>query len=387
MICKNCGGFCNDKGIFCLNCGYLLKDYKNIKIQNLNYSLDDDELLSQICDELPKTTEEYENNMLNFSNELNKYSEMLDNTTNRFSEGLISLEEHVDNISNIFVELSGLFENLIISIQGSIIKILHFLSLILRMYYKNEDIDFEIEYYEGMVNSLENLVKSIKSSKSSISSITIDYVDEKFDNSKNNVLVSISKFIILNESFVHELKFIKEKYSNINYMAIEDNHNHFCIYCGAKLVLNQKFCSQCGRKVYHEEVVVPQPISKYDETLKKIEAEYDLKQNRAKELVNKLFDPTHMSYDKFISSITRSNQLFANQLKIAQKMVELDTESNPLVENEIESKIKTLETFIDKMEDLINELVIQLSSNKNDNEDIENLFNDMDDLIHSVKDY
>lgn len=39
------------------------------------------------------------------------------------------------------------------------------------------------------------------------------------------------------------------------------------------------------------------------------------------------------------------------------------------------------------MEDLINELVIQLSSNKKDNEDINNLFNEMDDLIDSVKDY
>ena len=39
------------------------------------------------------------------------------------------------------------------------------------------------------------------------------------------------------------------------------------------------------------------------------------------------------------------------------------------------------------MEDLINELVIQLSSNKQDNDDINNLFRDMDDLIDSVKDY
>ena len=68
-------------------------------------------------------------------------------------------------------------------------------------------------------------------------------------------------------------------------------------------------------------------------------------------------------------------------------MVELDTDNNELVEKEIDSKIKTLETFVDKMEDLINELVIHLSSNEKDNDDINNLFNDMDDLIHSVKDY
>ena len=66
-------------------------------------------------------------------------------------------------------------------------------------------------------------------------------------------------------------------------------------------------------------------------------------------------------------------------------MVELDTDNNEIVEKEIDSKIRTLESFIDKMDDLINELVIHLSSNKKDNEDINNLFEDMDELIHSVK--
>ena len=92
-----------------------------------------------------------------------------------------------------------------------------------------------------------------------------------------------------------------------------------------------------------------------------------------------------MAYAKFMNSIKKSNQLFVNQLKITQKMMEIDDSS--LVNVEIENKIKTLNTFVDKMEDLINELVIQLSSNQKDNEDIDNLFKDMDDLIDSVKDY
>ena len=169
-------------------------------------------------------------------------------------------------------------------------------------------------------------------------------------------------------------------------MVIDDK-NHFCIYCGAKLEPNQKFCTQCGKQVFHEEKTVEAVPSKYDEIINNLENDYDLKQRRATELVEKLFDPTQMAYNKFSSSINKSNQLFANQLDVTRKMVELDTDNNELVEKEIESKIKTLETFIDKMEDLINELVIYLSSNKDDTEDINNLFNDMDDLIRSVKDY
>lgn len=166
----------------------------------------------------------------------------------------------------------------------------------------------------------------------------------------------------------------------------ENNHNHFCIYCGARLVPNQHFCSQCGKKVYQdtEDTTVNVP-SVYESKVREIEKDYNSKQARATELVEKLFDPAHMSYSKFINAIKKSNQLFANQLKITQKMMELERSES--VNREIEIKIKTLETFVDKMEDLINELVIQLSSNEKDNEDINNLFKDMDDLIDSVKDY
>ena len=148
--------------------------------------------------------------------------------------------------------------------------------------------------------------------------------------------------------------------------------------------LNQHFCSQCGKEVYQETPVV-KVTSKYKSIIDDIENEYNVKQKRASELVDKLFDPTHMSYSKFKNAITKSNQLFANQLAIARKMTEL--ESSNLIDGEIQKKIKTLNTFIDKMEDLINELVINLSSNKKDDDDINALFNDMDDLIDSVKNY
>ena len=167
----------------------------------------------------------------------------------------------------------------------------------------------------------------------------------------------------------------------------QNNHNHFCIYCGAKLVPNQHFCTQCGKEVYHEsEPAAVKTTQEYELKIDEIEEDYNSKQARAKDLVGKLFDPTHISYSKFNSAITKSNQLFANQLAIARKMLELD-ENNNLVEGEIENKIRTLNTFVDKMEDLIDELVIHLSSNKKDDEDINNLFKDMDDLINSVKDY
>lgn len=170
-------------------------------------------------------------------------------------------------------------------------------------------------------------------------------------------------------------------------MSIEDNHNHFCIYCGAPIEYGQNFCSECGKPVYNNEPEVKRVPSEYENKIDELENEYDIKQAKAKELVEKIFDPDHMAYGKFTSSINKSNNLFSTQIDIAKKMAEMDMDESPFVEKELKNKLVTLQTFIDKMEDLINELIIHMGSNKEDSEDINNLFNDMDDLIDSVKDY
>lgn len=168
-----------------------------------------------------------------------------------------------------------------------------------------------------------------------------------------------------------------------------DSHNHFCIYCGGRIEDGQTFCGSCGKPIYRDKVKVEvkKTPSKYESKINDLEKEYNLKQEKAKELVLKLFNPDHMAYQRFMSSIEKSNNLFNIQVDIARKMTELNVEDNAFVEKEIENKLVTLETFIDKIEDLINELIIHLSSNKKDNDDVQNLFEDMDDLIHSVKDY
>ena len=57
---------------------------------------------------------------------------------------------------------------------------------------------------------------------------------------------------------------------------MQDSHNHFCIYCGAKLVPNQHFCSQCGHEVYHEpKADVVRAPSRYRSKINEIENDYN----------------------------------------------------------------------------------------------------------------
>ena len=72
--------------------------------------------------------------------------------------------------------------------------------------------------------------------------------------------------------------------------------------------------------------------------------------------------------------------MFSGEIKNDLRIIFMDNK-------EIDKKIELLKTFIGKMNDLIDEMVIRLSSNEHDIEDINNLFEDMDDLIDSVKDY
>ena len=46
-----------------------------------------------------------------------------------------------------------------------------------------------------------------------------------------------------------------------------------------------------------------------------------------------------------------------------------------------------MKAIISQIDDLTNELIINLSSNKKSNSDVENLFDDMKDIIDSVKKY
>ncbi len=386
MICEGCNKNNNDYNLFCLGCGKLLRDY-SIKPSNLDYSGDDEDLLAQVAVEFVKTMGQYENLMGDFSEGLDKSSLKLKSIVEKSDKFQITPIEFEVKSMEIFNDLSDLFENNLVSIQDVSFELLQYSNIIFEIVAKfKEDISKLDESHSNLIRSIESMIETSKMSTESLLSISFENSTLEFENSKARLSKAIDEFVVFNESLSRELKYIKDKHKNSNCMS-QDNKNHFCIYCGEKLDPGQNFCSQCGREIYHEKPVVMPVSSKYDERIADIEQEYNLKQQRARELVEKVFDPTHMAYNKFSSSIDRSNQLFNNQLEVTRKMVELDTDNNELVEKEIDNKVKTLEAFIDKMEDLINELVIHLSSNKKDNDDINNLFNDMDDLIRSVKDY
>ena len=130
--------------------------------------------------------------------------------------------------------------------------------------------------------------------------------------------------------------------------------------------------------------VIPE-YAEYKNQVTELIDEYNKKEAHARDLIEKRFEPPQMTYNKFIGVIGNSTKLFNNQADAAITMITLGSDYSPKMENEIKSKISNMKTIISKMDDLTNELV--LASNKDSQDEVDNLFEEMSELMDSIKDY
>jgi hypothetical protein len=134
-------------------------------------------------------------------------------------------------------------------------------------------------------------------------------------------------------------------------------------------------------------IISEAPLKRYEDEINNLKAQYDAKEKVVVNLIEKSFAPPQITYDKFMDSVSKCNKVFNNQVDSALNIVQLATIETPRIDTELESKISNMKAIISQIDDLTNELIINLSSNKKSNADVENLFDDMKDLIDSVKKY
>ena len=126
----------------------------------------------------------------------------------------------------------------------------------------------------------------------------------------------------------------------------------------------------------------------YKSQIEDLKSLYDVKEKIAKELIEKRFEPPQLTYDKFITSVNNCTELFNNQAEITLNMINLATEHTPEMDYEIESRINILKSIIEKIDSLTNALVINIGqSQSEEDKEINNLLEDMENLIDSIKEY
>ena len=155
----------------------------------------------------------------------------------------------------------------------------------------------------------------------------------------------------------------------------------------AKKQVNKSRFAGIGSTQQKHESEGLESLKKYADEIEELKATYDSKESAVRKLIEKRFEPPQMTYERFMTIIDKSHDLFYHEAESALNITRLAVEDTPRVKNELENKINTLKSIIDQIEDLTNELVINISSDDKSDDDVKNLVDEMENLIDSVKDY
>lgn len=136
-----------------------------------------------------------------------------------------------------------------------------------------------------------------------------------------------------------------------------------------------------------EEEMSLDSLKSYEKEINNLKVLFDVKEGVVRDLIKKRFEPPQITYDKFISMIDSSHKLFYAQHDSAENIIRLAAEDTPRVEMEIQNKMDSMKKIIDLIEELTNELVININDDDASTEEVNNLLDDMENLIGSVKKY
>ena len=114
---------------------------------------------------------------------------------------------------------------------------------------------------------------------------------------------------------------------------------------------------------------------------------FDKKEENIKGLINKRFASGELSHNRFMSVIESCHKLFYHQADSATSIIEMAPEYSERLDETVKDKISIMDSINDEMNNLIEELIIHDGDDEKSDEDLKELFANMDNLINSVKDY
>ena len=125
----------------------------------------------------------------------------------------------------------------------------------------------------------------------------------------------------------------------------------------------------------------------YKNEIDNLKQAFDKKEDNITGLINKRFESGELSHNRFMSVIDSCHKLFYHQSDSATSIIEMAPEYSERLDETVKDKISIMESINDEMNNLVEELIIHDSDNEKSEEDLQELFSNMDNLINSVKDY
>lgn len=214
VICESCSGIARRDDVFCLHCGNLLRNYEDVIFSNVDYTLTGDDFLLQIAYEFQKSSGEFDDIMNDFGDSFDSYLKNMDDVNEKLTECGGDYEGCAEDFIEIFDGLRMLFDNLIVELNDVTLRNLNISTIFWResanfskfkkAYEKHQDV---------LVESLSDFIVGAKDSKANFESMEIGPYNPGYEKSKEDMLISYANLITFHESLLHELKFIKDKYS------------------------------------------------------------------------------------------------------------------------------------------------------------------------------
>lgn len=116
-----------------------------------------------------------------------------------------------------------------------------------------------------------------------------------------------------------------------------------------------------------------------------LKSKFDIKEENVRDLIEKRFPSPQITNSKFNSIVDECCEVFNQKSEIITTIVDSTTEYSSKIENELKTNINVLKEINIKLDNLTNELIIALSEENNTG--VNDLFEDIDKLTESIKDY
>lgn len=136
---------------------------------------------------------------------------------------------------------------------------------------------------------------------------------------------------------------------------------------------------------YANSEIIPQ-FRAYNTQITGLKDTFNQKEENITNLINQRFNDGELSYDRFMTVINSCHKIFYHHADSALSIIGLASDYSERLEEAVKEKISILESINDEMNNLIEELILH-DGDDGSEEELDELFGNMDNLINSVKDY
>lgn len=139
-------------------------------------------------------------------------------------------------------------------------------------------------------------------------------------------------------------------------------------------------------EVNDDSEIIPQ-FKGYFTEINGLKDTFNKKEENLTNLINKRFNKEELTYDRFMSVIKNCHKLFYHQSDSALSIIHMAPEYSVRLDESVKGKIYILKSIIEEMNNLIEEFILLEGTDEKTDEELKELFENMDNLVNSVKDY